>query len=94
MNSDFVIEYSERLARRVVTETGPDRRSQVLRAWRLAYGVDPDPEVIGDLLSFVERQSEAFGKVAMKNDKATPPQRALASLCQALLSANRFLYVD
>ncbi|HAA61797.1 MAG TPA: hypothetical protein DCE39_12800 [Planctomycetaceae bacterium] len=94
MNSDFVIEYSERLARRVVTETGPDRRSQVLRAWRLAYGVDPDPEVIGDLLSFVERQSEAFGKVATKNDKATPPQRALASLCQALLSANRFLYVD
>ncbi len=94
MNSDFVIEYSERLARRVVTETGPDRRSQVLRAWRLAYGVDPAPEVIGDLLSFVERQSEAFGKVATKNDKATPPQRALASLCQALLSANRFLYVD
>jgi len=94
MNSDFVVEYSERLAERVETEAGPDRRSQVLRAWQLAYGVDPDPDVIGDLVSFVERQSEAFGKVATKNDETTPPQRAMASFCQALLSANRFLYVD
>ncbi len=94
MNSDFVIEYSQRLARRVETEAGPDRRSQVLRAWQLAYGVDPDPAVVSDLLAFVERQSEAFGKVVAKNDGATPPQRAMASLCQALLSANRFLYVD
>ena len=68
MNSDFVIEYSDRLASRVVAEAGPDRRSQVLRAWRLAYGVairtpsfpgpgSDEPGAAGDVVGHAARRS-------------------------------------
>ena len=94
MNSDFVVQYSERLAERIAAEAGPDRRSQVLRAWQLAYGVKPAAEVMDELMVFVERQTAAFGRVKRKDDSATPGKLAMASLCQALISANRFLYID
>ena len=94
MNSDFVVEYSERLAERIVAEAGPDRRSQVVRAWELAYGVQPATDVAEELTEFVGRQEAAFDKVKQKGDAATPGKRAMASLCQALISANRFLYID
>jgi hypothetical protein len=82
------------LAERIAAEAGPDRRSQVLRAWQLAYGVKPAAEVMDELMVFVERQTAAFGRVKRKDDSATPGKLAMASLCQALISANRFLYID
>jgi mono/diheme cytochrome c family protein len=94
MNSDFVVEYSERLAERIVAEAGPDRRSQVVRAWELAYGVQPAADVVKELTEFAGRQEAAFDKVKQKGDTTTPEKRAMASLCQALISANRFLYID
>ena len=94
MNSDFVVQYSQRLAERVEADAGPDRRSQVIRAWQLAYGVEPAAELVGELTAFVERQTVAFGKVKQKDDAVTPEKFAMASLCQALISANRFLYID
>ena len=94
MNSDFVVQYSDRLAERIAAEAGPDRRSQVMRAWELAYGVQPAAEVVEELTGFVERQAAAFGKVKQKDESATPAKLAMASLCQALISANRFLYID
>ena len=94
MNSDFVVQYSDRLAERIAAEAGPERRSQVLRAWQLAYGVEPAAELVDELIEFVERQAVAFGKVKQKDDAVTPETRAMSSLCQALISANRFLYID
>ncbi|MBO12259.1 MAG: hypothetical protein CMJ68_16035 [Planctomycetaceae bacterium] len=94
MNSDFVVEYSERLAQRVESDAGPDRRSQVLRAWQLAYGVTPPAEVTDEMMGFVQRQVAAFEKIKKKGDTTTPDKRAMANLCQALISANRFLYID
>ena len=31
---------------------------------------------------------------AAEGDTTTPDKRAMANLCQALISANRFLYID
>jgi len=96
MNSDFMVEYSGRMADRVMTDAGPDRRSQVMRAWSLAFGVEPEADVVEQLAGFLVKQEKAFTDSHDKTkDKTTSDaQRALASLCQAILSANRFLYID
>lgn len=92
MNSDFIVEFSGRLAERVRSEAGTDPRPQARRAWQLAYGVAPTPAVVEDLVAFLQKQEQAFAKRPGKSGK--PRQQALSSLCQALISANRFIYVD
>lgn len=94
MNSDFIIEYSGRLAARVEDEVGKDVGAQVRRAWRLAYGSDAEPEVVKELLDFLDRQKQAFARLSKKPDAAGARRQAMSSLCQGLISANRFLYVD
>jgi cytochrome c553 len=102
LNSDFIVEQSHFLAERVKKDAGSDRQAQVTRAWRLAYGVQPSEAEIRAGVAFVEGQLERFKSLPMpKPDpkgKAPPPVdpeiRALALFGQALLSSNRFLYVD
>jgi hypothetical protein len=63
----------------------------VVLAWRLAYAATPSEAEVGEALAFLGDQRERFAGVKAK----VPPERqALASFCQALLSSNRFLYVD
>ncbi len=92
MNSTFVIDYSARFAERVVNDVGTDRRLQIVRAWIVAFGREPEADEITSTEQFLNRQTAAFRK-SMKNTKQAE-QRALATFCQALLSSNRFLYVD
>jgi hypothetical protein len=94
MNSDFIVEYSGRLAARVQAEVGKDAGAQVRRAWQLAYGSAAGPEVVRELLEFLGRQEQAFARLSKKPDAAGARRQAMSSLCQGLISANRFLYVD
>ena len=89
---DFIVQFSGRLAERVRSEAGMDRGSQSRRAWQLAYGVEPVPAVVEDLVSFLRKQEQAFAERSGKSGK--PRQQALSSLCQALISSNRFIYID
>jgi hypothetical protein len=73
----------------VEREAGSDRASQVLRAWRLALGTQPDDRRLAELVAFVEGQAAHFAEMKEKN-----PELLVASLCQALWSSNAFLYVD
>jgi hypothetical protein len=100
LNDTFVLEQSLRLAERLGREYPGKLRSQVERAWRLVYGVAPTEAEQLQSLVYLAEQGEA---IRARNAALARPQadrkadaqvQALASLCQALLGANRFLYVD
>ncbi len=92
MNNDFLLEQSEAFAARLVREVGNEQKAQVIRAWRLAYASEPTADEVSDALRFLARQAERHRATASK--PGNPTQQALATFCQALLSSNRFLYVD
>ncbi len=89
MNSKFIHEQAGFFAARVRQEAG-DIRAQVARAWKLAFAAEPAALDIERGVAFVNQQTELFK--AQKT--AEPASQALANYCQALLSSNRFLYVD
>jgi mono/diheme cytochrome c family protein len=104
MNNEFVIEHARHLAERVTREAGADLRAQIVRAWRLAFAREPNDAEISDAVALIGQQADQFranppaptkqkdGKEVA--EKLEPQLQALAVLCQALLSANEFLYVD
>ena len=110
MNSQFILDQSARFARRLQTESGDDRAGQIARAWQLAFSRSPTDAELADALDFLSRQVEHLKNVAenqpvekkdaKKDEKAkavakpAPEQQAFTDLCQALFSANEFLYVD
>jgi hypothetical protein len=85
MNSPFIHEQAEFFAKRVQKEAGKDVRAQVARAWRLAFAGEPTAGDVDQAAAFVREQTIRFNGQEL---------RALTSYCQALLSANQFLYVD
>ena len=105
MNSQFILDQAARFAGRLQKESGDDRASQVARAWQLAFSRSPTQAEQADALEFLSRQvsrmKEARDTKDEKKDekekpaaKPAPELQALTDLCQALLSANEFLYVD
>ena len=80
MNGSFVMQQAEAFAERVKKDAGTDPSLQVARAWKLAYGAEVSEKEKAAALGFLK----GFPK----------PDKALAAFCQALLSSNRFLYVD
>jgi mono/diheme cytochrome c family protein len=101
MNGDFIVEQSEMFAARLAQDAGAEVKAQVVRAWQLAFAVEPSQKQVQRAVDFIAEQTAHFraqppSKPAKpaKTAALTPDQRALAVFCQALLSANRFLYVD
>ena len=86
MNSDFVIRRSRDMAIRVIADVGEDQALQIKRAWELALGVSPTDQQIADSQRYLQRQTDL-----LEQKEAVD---VLATLCHALLSTNRFLYVD
>ncbi len=94
MNSDFVLTQSRSLAQRAIAECGDNRAQQVRLAFRLALSIDPNDSDLESALAFVASQERELSRQE-RDDKSPPvPVSALASLCQALFSSNRFLYID
>ena len=108
MNSEFVQEHSRNLTDRLISQAGPDVRSQVVLAWRLAFANDPTELELADAVAFVTAQTEVFqpkptppanapAQPALANGAVQPPdpsRQAMALLVQSMLSSNRFLYVE
>ncbi|HEY7157497.1 MAG TPA: PSD1 and planctomycete cytochrome C domain-containing protein [Gemmataceae bacterium] len=92
MNNDFILEQAELFAARLHREAGDDPKAQVMRAWRLAFAVEPTTEEVSGALTFLSRQAERFHTA--KSTAEEQRRQALASFCQALLSSNGFLYVN
>jgi mono/diheme cytochrome c family protein len=94
MNSGFVLAHADDFAERVRREAGDDPRRQVARAWRLAFSREPSAQDVAEAVRFLAEQAGAFRAQKQAPGAAAPERRALASFCQALLSANEFLYVE
>ena len=88
MNSRFIHEQAESFAQRVAKEAGKDGRTQVTLAWRLAFAHEATKRDIDEGAMFLAAQTAQF------RGQNEPEMKALANFCQALLSANQFLYVD
>lgn len=103
MNSEFVGSYAGHFADRIRREAGDDVREQAKHAWRLAYADEPSAAELDEAVAFLTEQAEHFQTTTSSDEskdkknatgEVSPQQRALAVFCQALISANAFLYVD
>jgi len=107
MNSQFILDQAARFAQRLHAEAADDRVREVARAWQLAFSRNPTVSELADALEFLSRQADHLQTVVEETDEKAqkgektkpapnpPPElQALTDLCQALLSANEFLYVD
>ncbi len=109
LNDPFVVQQSRYFAERLKTESPNDLRTQVGQAWRWVYGVEPLEHELESGLSYLTDQTVQIrsktlplspssqvvpGKPETLRTEADSQTEALASLCQALISANRFLYVE
>jgi mono/diheme cytochrome c family protein len=94
MNDDIVIARCRDFAARLQRDCGPDPSKQAARAWELALGVPPTAGQLKDSLAFLRAQRRQLATRNTGKQKFNPAQLALASLCQALVSSNGFLYVD
>jgi hypothetical protein len=100
MNGSFVMQQAQAFAARVQTEAGTDPSLQVGRAWVLAYGSEPSEKERATAVAFLKESTAAFAKLPVPPKAAKGPapptseMKALAAFCQALLSSNRFLYVN
>jgi hypothetical protein len=109
MNSQFILDQALRFARRLQTEAADNPAAQVIRAWQLAFSRAPTDSELADALAFLSAQIDHLQAAAEKKEtdekpkkdekkksapKLDPELQSLTNLCQALLSANEFLYVD
>jgi hypothetical protein len=94
MNSDFVATFSQSFADRLMAEAGQKLRDPIVLGWQLAYGSVPGDDEVVAAKTFVEMQQQAIQQNNPKTKPAVAQQQALASFCHALLSSNRFLYVE
>ncbi len=90
LNNPFTHDCGNNLAARVVSSAGNDLISQIEAAWRLSLGRSPDDAEVTVAQMFLAEQAARFA--ATGSD--TADQRALESLCHALLNSNEFLYID
>ena len=103
MNSEFIVAESEAFARRLRAAAPDDLSAQLRLGWHSAFGHPPTEAQLAEAAAFVREQTATLrpGGAPMSAKPAAgaagPPtaeETALASYCQALLSANGFLYVD
>lgn len=106
MNSEFTLDQAARFANRLRKEAGDDAQKQIARAWNVAFGRNPSSTELADASAFLRQQAEHLKSIeppgdgkSKKDDKkkalqVAPEMQPLTSLCQSLLSANEFLYVD
>jgi hypothetical protein len=97
MNNELVIREAARFAERTRTMTGDDLAAQVTNAWWTVFGRPPTAEQVSSSVTFLADQTQQIAAripVDQVAKEAPAAQQALASFCQALFSANAFLYVD
>jgi hypothetical protein len=81
LNSEFMLQNAERLAKRVERENAGGAGARARAVWKLVLGRTPNPEEQERALEFI-----AHGAAG----QASP----LTQLCLVLLNMNEFLYVD
>ncbi len=109
MNNRQTVILAERFAKRLTQDIAENRvdriAEQTRRGWLLALGSAPSTDEIARATELISAQLEwllerdqaiAEGRISKeaKSTEMTPEVEALSLFCQALFSANPFLYVD
>ncbi len=97
LNSPFVVEQTRLMAERVIREAGEEPAARFASAWKLAFGREPAAAELAAGIDYLVDQTERLRTSAAESDakaELPPDTAALATLCQALLSSNGFLYLD
>lgn len=107
MNSGFILDQSAKFAEHLRVASSNDVPGQIDLAWNRAFSRPPTERERKRSLEFLAGQVEylrdreattvptASARKDSKSPKKIEPEvQALRNLCQALLSANEFLYVD
>ena len=103
MNYIGMREFSHYFAERLRRELPGDVDAQIERAWRLAFGracrtdeKEAARELVDQQTAYYEQHPARLEYVLAPGEEgpAEPGLLALASLCQALTSANECLYID
>ncbi len=89
MNGEFITAQAQHFARRVLDQPGEDRE-RIRHAFRIALAREPKPGEADRLMTFV-RTPESYYR---DQPEAERQRRVYADLCQALLGANEFIYLD
>jgi len=92
MNSDFVAKASTELATRLLSQQQADDATRISEMYQLAYGRDVTPEEVEQSRSFVTEIEKALQPT--DPDPANRHRRAWATLCQVVLAANEFIYLQ
>jgi hypothetical protein len=93
MNAPMVQQHAKALAERLTKEAGGRDPARIELAFRLAFGRPPTAPERGESLAFLEAQAQRVSP-GESAEGADPRRAALIDLCQVLLNANEFLYVD
>jgi hypothetical protein len=104
LNNAFVLQQSQRFARRVLEEAGPAPAAQAHRAFQIALGRQASERELAWSLDFLGKQALAYednvqlssrqdGSGIAKSADAMAFQ-ALVDLCHAMFNLNEFLYLE
>lgn len=102
MNNEFVIDSASKFAERLFDVAGKNVVDQIRLAWQIAYSAEPSSAELSGAVQYVLDQSLHYATQAGASDtakntsskKSDPQREALTTFCHALLSSNRFLYVE
>jgi len=94
MNSDFIVKYSQLFAKHIQQVGGASLESQISYAWRRAYGQEIATDVLKEFLDFRAMQKQELLQADSELTPEAAEETVLAMVCQALLAANQFIYVD
>jgi hypothetical protein len=75
-------------------ESSANPRAVIQRAWMLAWGRQPTADESEAAVDYLQRQADVFRTQGDAMQQAEAELLALSTLCQSLLSANQFIYVD
>ena len=85
LNSVFLLEESQKLARLLKESSGDDRSAQVATALRRALQREPEPQEIERGVKLIGSLEKEFGQ---------SPDNALKYFCLTVLNLNEFVYLD
>jgi len=101
LNDSQVVELTDDLADRMFSESFPDKCSRIQVLFRRMFSAEPNEEEMKQIQLYLKKQADVLrqydGKDWVKNVKKwphAPEVAAHATLCQSLMSTNRFLYVE
>ena len=92
MNSEFVSQASTDFASRLLALPDMDDAGRLQRMYVLAFGREATPDEISQSKSFAAELEQAFVKT--EPDPAKRRTQAWAGLCQVVLAANEFIYLQ